>query len=334
MSRMRRRKTPMVQPAARARALTLQAAQRASRARMELAIVVPLIVGFLLLFHYREDVLGIDLPVRIVSAIALVILGWRLARDVGRTLAPSLFRRMDPATAGTVGFIIRLTFLVAAVLVALNIAGLEPRTLAVSGAIVAVVFGLAAQQTLGNLIAGVVLISARPFKVGDRVRLQSGGLAGEVEGVVAALGLLYTTFARGEDSIMVPNNIVLGSAVVPLREPSSVDLRARLRPDVKPSEVQELLEEGIRTPVRAEPHIGLEEIDAEEVIVRIAATPAADADGPRLADEILAAIAPVTREGLTEERQAARLDEYDRGSSTPQETRSSKPSTGSASCNS
>ena len=113
-----------------------------------------------------------------------------------------------------------------------------------SGAIVAVVFGLAAQQTLGNLIAGVVLISARPFKVGDRVRLQSGHLAGELEGVVASLGLLYTTFARGDDSIMVPNNIVLAAAVVPLREPSAVDLRARLRPDVMPSEVQELLDEG------------------------------------------------------------------------------------------
>jgi small-conductance mechanosensitive channel len=313
---MLRPKTPIVQPAARARALTFQAAQRAARARIELAIVIPLIVGFLLLFQYREDVLGLDMPVRIVSAIALVILGWRLARDVGRTLAPLLFRRMDPATAGTVGFIIRLAFLVAAVLVALNIAGLEPRTLAVSGAIVAVVFGLAAQQTLGNLIAGVVLISARPFKVGDRVRLQSGHLAGELEGVVSSLGLLYTTFTRGEDEIMVPNNIVLASAVVPLREPSAVDLRARLRPDVMPSEVQELLEEGIRTPVRSEPHIGLEEVDADEVIVRIAATPAADADGPRLADEILAAIAPVTREGQTEERLAARRDD-DKGPSGP-----------------
>jgi len=200
--------------------------------------------------------------------------------------------------------------------VALRIAGLEPRTLALSGAIFAVVFGLAAQQTLGNLIAGVVLISARPFKVGDRVKLQAGGLAGEIEGVVISLGLLYTTFARGEDSIMVPNNIVLGSAVVPLREPSAVDLRARLRPDVMPSEVQELLEEGIRTPVRSEPHIGLEEIDANEVIVRIAATPAADADGQQLADEILAAIAPVTREGQTEERLAARLDD-DAGDEAP-----------------
>jgi small-conductance mechanosensitive channel len=306
---MQRAKQPMVQPAARARALTVQAAHRAASARKELALVIPLIVAILLAYNYREQIFGIDTPVRVFTAIALVILGWRLARDIGRTLAPALFRRLDPATAGTVGFVIRLLFLCGAVLVALNIAGLEPRTIAVSGAIVAVVFGLAAQQTLGNLIAGVVLISARPFKVGDRVRLQSGNLAGELEGVVDSLGLLYTTFARGEDSIMVPNNIVLASAVVPLREPSSVDLRARLRPDVMPSEVQELLQDGITTPVRSEPHIGLEEIDKDEVIVRIAATPAAESDGPRLADEILAAIAPVTREGQTEERLAARTDE-------------------------
>jgi small-conductance mechanosensitive channel len=182
-------------------------------------------------------------------------------------------------------------------LVALQIAGLEPRTIAVSGAILAVIFGLAAQQTLGNLIAGVVLISARPFKVGERVRLQSGGLAGEIEGIVSALELLYTTFARGEDSIMVPNNIVLGSAVVPLREPSPVDLRARLRPDVMPSDVQELLDESITTPVRSEPQIGIEEFDSDEIVVRIAATPAAESDGRKLADEILAAIAPMTRDG-------------------------------------
>ena len=120
------------------------------------------------------------------------------------------------------------------------------------------VFGLAAQQTLGNLIAGVVLISARPLRIGDRVRLQGGGLAGQLEGTVASLGLLYVTFSQGEDSIMVPNNVVLTSAVVPLREPAAVDLRARLHPDVKPSEVQRLLEVGVKTPVRAEPHISLE----------------------------------------------------------------------------
>jgi small-conductance mechanosensitive channel len=175
--------------------------------------------------------------------------------------------------------------------------------------VTAVVFGLAAQQTLGNLIAGMVLISARPFRIGDRVRLQGGGLAGQVEGTVASLGLLYVTFSQGEDSIMVPNNVVLSSAVVPLREPAAVDLRARLRPDVKPSEVQELLQRGVRIPVRAEPHISLEEIDSEEVVVRIAATPESEEDGPRLADEVLSAIASVTREGDTDERMAARRED-------------------------
>ena len=191
-----RNRAPIVQPAARARALTVQAAHKAARARLELAIVIPLIARVLLANEYRQEIFGLDLPVRVFTAIALLILGWRLARDIGRTLAPGLFKRMDPATAGTVGFLIRLAFLVAAMLAALRIAGLEPRTIAVSGAIAAVVFGLAAQQTLGHLIAGVVLISARPFRVGDRVRLQSGGLAGEIEGIVSSLGLLYTTFAR------------------------------------------------------------------------------------------------------------------------------------------
>ena len=141
-----------------------------------------------------------------------------------------------------------------------------------------------------------MLIGVRPFKVGDRVRLQAGGLAGQVEGVVASLGLLYTTFAQGEDSVMVPNNVVLSAAVVPLREPASVDLRARLRPDVKPSDVQAMLEEAISTPVRGEPTIALEEIDADEVVVRIQATPLADADGPKLADEVLAAVGAATHE--------------------------------------
>jgi small-conductance mechanosensitive channel len=213
---------------------------------------------------------------------------------------------MDPATAGTVGFLIRLAFLTAAVFIALRIVGLPPQTLAVGGAITAVVFGLAAQQTLGNVIAGMVLISARPFRVGDRIRLQAGGIAGQIEGIVRVQGLLYTTLAQGEDSIMVPNSVVLSAAVVPLREPAAVDLIARLRPDVRPSEVQQLLRDAIDIPIRAEPHISLEEIDSDEVVVRVAATPEDENDGPRLADEILSAISHATREGHTEERRLRR----------------------------
>jgi small conductance mechanosensitive channel len=270
--------------------------QAVKRARLQLAVLLPLMAGVLLVYAYRRDLFGSswDTPVRIGTVLALVVLGWQFARDVGRSLGPMLFRRLDPGTAGTVGFLIRLTTILVAFVVAGRIAGLDPRTLAVGGAFTAVVVGLAAQQTLGNLIAGMVLLSARPFRVGDRVRMQGGGLAGTVEGVVSSLGLLYTTLADGDDQIMVPNSVVLAVAIVPLREPAGVDLRARLRPGVTPSDIQRLLEETLLTPVRGEPHVTLEELDGDEVVVRIQAVPEHATDGPRLASEVLSAVAGET----------------------------------------
>jgi small conductance mechanosensitive channel len=268
--------------------------ENAARARREVLILTPLVVGVLLVYHYREKLFGLDDPVRAACALALVALGWWVARDVGRAISPALFRRLDGATAGTVSFLVRLFMLGLALLVALRFAGLDPRTLAVGGAFTAVVFGLAAQNTLGNVLAGVLLLSARPFRVGDRVRFQAGGLAGQVEGVVMSLGLLYVTLAQGEDTIMIPNNVAMAAAVVPLREPAAVNLRARLKPDVKPSELQAFLEENVRVPTRSHPHISVEEVDDAEVIMRVYAVPELDRDGPKLADEILAAIGGVT----------------------------------------
>jgi small conductance mechanosensitive channel len=293
---MQRLRKPRVASATLARSLTLQTAHRAKQAKLELLVIVPLLVLTIFVYARREALFGVDAPVRIAAAFAMVGLGLFLARDLARWIAPSLFKRMDPATAGTVGFLIRLVFIAVAALLSLRIAGLDPATLAVGGAITAVVIGLAAQQTFGNLIAGLVLIAARPFRVGDRVRLQAGAVAGQIEGTVLTLGLLYTSFAEGQDQIMVPNNIVLGAAVVPLREPAKVDLRARLRPEIRPSEIQSVLEQGISTPVRGEPNISLEEVDSDEVVVRIQATPVAGNDGPALADEVLAVLAEITAE--------------------------------------
>jgi small conductance mechanosensitive channel len=233
------------------------------RARLQLLVLVPVLGAVLAAYHLREELFGVDTPVRVATVVALLVIGWALAREVGRAMGPQLFRRLDPGTAGTVGFLIRLLTVVAAIVVALRIAGLQPQTLAVGGAFTAVIVGLAAQQTFGNLFAGMVLLSARPFRVGDRVRLQGGGLAGQLEGVVSSLGLLYTTFAQGDDQVMVPNSVVLNVAVVPLREPPGVDLRARLRPGITPSDVQRVLEEHIRTPVRGRPKVTLEEMDGE-----------------------------------------------------------------------
>jgi small-conductance mechanosensitive channel len=146
------------------------------------------------------------------------------------------------------------------------------------------------------VFAGIVLLGARPFRVAERIRLQGGVIAGQIEGVVVDSGLLYTTLARGEDRISIPNGVVLNCAVVPLREPSAVDVRARLRPDVRPTDLQDCLDRTVSTPTRSAPQIRLEEFEPDEVVLRVTATPATDAHGPQLTNEVLAALRALATE--------------------------------------
>jgi len=194
---------------------------------------------------------------------------------------------MDPATAGTMAFAIRLITILLVGLVALGIAGVKPQTLAVGGAAATIVLGLAAQQTLGNIFAGVVLQSTRPFRVGERVRLTGGPIAGSVEGTVSSLGLFYTTILKGQDRMMIPNNLLLLLAVEPLREPDAIDLKARFDSHLSPATVQDMLRQAITVPTLRPPRIELEEVDRDEVVLRISATPVKPSDGPRLAEQVV-----------------------------------------------
>jgi small-conductance mechanosensitive channel len=291
------------------------------RARRELFVLIPLLIAVVVgkdLAINHVDALAkhtalhkhglkwfgfvTETPVMIVAAIVVLALGWLISRDLSR-IAPAFFRRMDPSTAGTVEFLIRFLAVAVTLLGAMAIAGISLQALAVGGAFTAVVVGLAAQQTLGNLIAGMVLLSARPFRLGERIRLQAGAVGGSAEGIVSSLGLLYTTLARGDDRILIPNNVVLAAAIVPLREPDAVDVKVRLSSGVRPSHVQAILDANIATATRTSPSVLLEEIDGGEVVVRVQATPDRRADGAQLADEIIAALATVTGEHELQDQQ-------------------------------
>jgi len=271
--------------------LRAQAVERARRARKQLMVLGPLLAVVLVVNDQREALFGADEPVRIATAIVLVIIGWGIARGLARALDTRFARDLDPGTAGVASFLVRLVTIVGMLLVALRIAGLEPGTLALGASFTAVVFGLAAQQTFGNIFAGVVLLSARPFSVGDRVRFNGFGM--DVEGTVKSHGLLYVTCVDGDDEVLVPNNTALTMSVRPIREPAGVDLRARLPQDVDPVEVQELVAEGLTVPTRAAPEILLEELDGDEVVVRIRAVPVQPERGGALAREVLRTVSDI-----------------------------------------
>jgi small-conductance mechanosensitive channel len=286
----------------------------ARRARREAAILLILFIGVVVAFGFRETLFPDGgKNVRYVTAIVLAILGWLLASTVTKGLAPTLMRRMEPGTAGTAGFLIRLTTIFIVVIAALRIAGVKPETLAVGGAFTAVVLGLAAQQTLAHVFAGLVLQMTRPFKVGDRVKLRGGSMAGEVEGIVGNLGLFYTTLISGGDRTMIPNNLIMQLAVIPIAEPERVDLRAKFNVSVTPQRLQRMLEKAVSIPLRNPPEVSLEELDGDEITVSIRAVPLNPADGPKLSSDVLAAVRdsdldgrPDGLERLTDEHETTR----------------------------
>ena len=99
--------------------------------------------------------------------------------------------------------------------------------------------------------------------------------------------------------LLIPNNAALSATVVPLRDPAGINLRARLKQGVKPSELQRMLEERVSIRTRDRPDIALEEIRADGAVVRIVATPVVDDEGSRLADEVLAVVSDVAADGPT-----------------------------------
>lgn len=270
----------------------IEARGNAKRSLVGFVVALLALIATLVIYSHRRQIApGYGEWFRVGTVIVLVIVGSAMIHWLSRSLQPRLYRRLDPATAGTVGFVFRLLATLAVVVLALRIAGVQASTLAVGGAFTAVLLGLAAQQSLGAIFAGVVLQSTRPFRVGERVRFVGGAVAGSVEGTVTSLGLFYTTLSQGADRLQIPNNVLLNLAVVPLREPESVDVKVRFPRHASPREVEAQLLRTITVPTRYRPSVSLEEIDADSVILRIDATPLRAEDGSQLAEEVLEALA-------------------------------------------
>lgn len=256
-----------------------------------LLLALLVIAGTLFVYGHRHEIApGYGQWIRFGTVVILVVVGSAAVHWIVRGLSPRLYRRLDPATAGTTGFVVRLLAMTAVVVLALRIAGVNASTLAVGGAFTAVLLGLAAQQALGGIFAGIVLQSTRPFRVGERVRLVGGALAGSLEGTVTSLGLFYTTLSQGADRLLVPNNVLLSLVVVPLREPDKVDVRVRFPSQASPREIEERLLQAITVPTRYKPSVSLEELDGDGVTFRVNATPLRPEDGSQLAEEVLEAL--------------------------------------------
>ena len=131
-------------------------------------------------------VLGVDLYI-IVTVVVIAVVALVMERLFTRYLSRFAKRaKLEPSAANNLVLTFRILILIGAVLAISRVGGLQPEWIISFSAIGGAALGFASTKTLGNFIAGLFLLAARPFRVGDYVRI------GTVEGIVQEITINYT----------------------------------------------------------------------------------------------------------------------------------------------
>lgn len=146
----------------------------------------------------------------IVAGVAILALFWFLSRLSGRVLRRVFARaETEPALAQLVVPLVRVSILALGALVAVEQMGFNVGSLLAGVGIAGLAVGLAAQETLSNLLAGFALLWDRPFRLGDNVSI------GGTFGTVTAIGLRSTRLSTLERlEVTIPNKEVAQAQIV------------------------------------------------------------------------------------------------------------------------
>jgi small-conductance mechanosensitive channel len=135
-------------------------------------------------------------------------------------LASKVRQLIEPRVGASHAAIVRYTLLLiggfTTLVTTFELFGVPIGQLILGGALTSVFVGIAAQQALSNVFAGLVLLFARPFLVGDEIRLRAGALGGQIEGVVTDIGVTYVRLHSGGSVVAIPNSQVLNAIVGPV----------------------------------------------------------------------------------------------------------------------
>jgi MscS family membrane protein len=112
--------------------------------------------------------------------------------------------KLEASVANNLVLTFRILILIGAVLAISRVGGLQPEWIISFSALGGAALGFASNKTIGNFIAGLFLLAARPFRVGDYVRI------GTVEGIVQEITINYTkVLTIGNNTVSITNLQIL-----------------------------------------------------------------------------------------------------------------------------
>jgi small conductance mechanosensitive channel len=153
-----------------------------------------------------------------LSAVAIVTFGIIATARISRALSLLVASRSVPAAEGAVRYISAAVGYLFVAFATLAVLDVSVERLVVGAGLAGVVLGIAAQQSLGNIFAGLVLIMARPFGVGDHIRIRSGSLGGIFDAWVREMSLTYVTVQTDDGEYKIPNTAMLAAGVAQVRD--------------------------------------------------------------------------------------------------------------------
>jgi len=153
----------------------------------------------------------LEMGLNVGGAIVVLIVGWIIAGWAAGAVRKAVdkSRRMDSTLKPLFGSLVKIVIMIVTLLTVLAMFGVPTASFIAVLGTAGLAIGLALQGTLSNVAAGVMLLSLRPFKVGDYVDAGSGS------GTVQQIGL-FTTELLTPDNIFIsmPNSSVWGGKIV------------------------------------------------------------------------------------------------------------------------
>jgi small-conductance mechanosensitive channel len=194
------------------------------------AVAVGLAVVFALVARqFCTSCLGANPPFlfSVAEAGGVVLVGFLLARTLGRAIRTSMESAGNVRYANTVKLVVNIFLgfvLFVAILFVFGFTNVQ--SLLFGSAFAGIVLGLASQTVLSNIFAGLIIVFAGPFHTGDRIGLNLAGMTSlapsypheqifaELRGTVREVGLLYTVLRLDDGrTARIPNGIVYSAVV-------------------------------------------------------------------------------------------------------------------------
>ena len=143
---------------------------------------------------------------KIISALAIMVVGFMIANWVGKVLMRGLNKRdMEPPVRMLICRIVKLLMLLFTLVIALGTAGVDVMALVTLIGVGGIGIGLAMQGVLSNVVAGLTIIFTKPFRVGEYVEMAG------VQGQVQTIELFSTTLQHSDLSrVVIPNRKIVG----------------------------------------------------------------------------------------------------------------------------